>query len=161
MGIFDFVKDAGEKVLGRKEGEDEEAAAEARADEELAELRKGNEILRFVLEMGLPVEEVKVRYDDGVATVTGTAETTAVKENIILAIGNIEGVAKVDDRMTVETKEPEAVMYTVRSGDTLGEIAEEQYGDASRYPEIFQANRPMLKDPDLIYPGQVLRIPQD
>lgn len=159
MGIFDFVKDAGEKVL-KREDKEAAAAAEAKADEELAELRKGNEILRFVLEMGLPAEGVKVRFDDGVATVTGTAGTTKVKENIVLAIGNIEGVARVDDRMEVEEAEPEAVLYTVRSGDTLGKIAREHYGDAGRYPEIFEANRPMLKSPDLIYPGQVLRIPQ-
>lgn len=159
MGIFDFVKEAGEKVLRREDAE-AAASAEADADEKLAELRKGNRILRFVLDMGLPVEDVKVRFDDGVATVTGKAESTTVRENIVLAIGNIEGVARVDDRMEVEKKEPEAVLYTVQKGDTLSGIAREQYGDATRYPEIFEANRPMLKDPNLIYPGQVLRIPQ-
>lgn len=55
---------------------------------------------------------------------------------------------------------PKAVFYTVVKGDTLSGISKEQYGDAMRYPEIFEANKPMLKDPDLIYPGQVLRIPQ-
>lgn len=159
MGIFDFVKDAGQKVFRRGE-EEETAQAEAEADEKLGELRRGNEILRFVRDMGLPVEDVRVAFDDGVATVSGKAESTKVKENIILAVGNIEGVARVDDRMTVEKTEPESTFYTVEKGDTLSKIAKEHYGDAMRYKEIFEANRPMLKDPDRIYPGQVLRIPQ-
>ncbi len=49
--------------------------------------------------------------------------------------------------------------YTVERGDTLSKIAKEQYGDGSKYPIIFEANTPMLKSADLIYPGQVLRIP--
>lgn len=49
--------------------------------------------------------------------------------------------------------------YTVVKGDTLWKIATETLGDGSRYPEIFEANKPMLTDPDLIYPDQVLRIP--
>jgi nucleoid-associated protein YgaU len=56
---------------------------------------------------------------------------------------------------------PEAVFYTVKSGDTLSKIASEHYGSASKYPTIFEANRPMLSDPDKIYPGQVLRIPEE
>jgi nucleoid-associated protein YgaU len=155
MGIFDFVKDAGEKVLKREETE----AAAAEAEEGRAELRKGRQIQRFVQEMGLPAEDVEVRFDDGVATVTGKAESTKVRQNIVLAIGNIEGVARVDDRMEVERTEPEAALYTVQKGDTLSAIAKAHYGEAGRYREIFEANRPMLKDPDLIYPGQVLRIP--
>ena len=61
--------------------------------------------------------------------------------------------------MTVVNTKPETKFYTVVSGDTLGKIAKEYYGNAMKYPEIFEANKPMLKDPDLIYPGQVLRIP--
>ena len=56
-------------------------------------------------------------------------------------------------------EESRTEFYTVVSGDTLGKIAERFYGDWSKYPTIFDANTPMLKDPDLIYPGQVLRIP--
>ena len=51
--------------------------------------------------------------------------------------------------------------YTVQSGDTLSKIAREFYGDAGKYPRIFEANKPMLKDPDKIYPGQMLRIPPE
>jgi len=49
--------------------------------------------------------------------------------------------------------------YTVRKGDTLSHIAKAHYGAASRWQEIFEANRDQLDDPDLIHPGQVLRIP--
>ena len=76
-------------------------------------------------------------------------------------LGYTLGVATVDDRVKVfaAEPEPEATMYTVKSGDSLSKIAKEFYGDAMRYPEIFEANKPMLKDPNKIYPGQVLRIP--
>jgi len=50
-------------------------------------------------------------------------------------------------------------MYTVKSGDSLSKIAKAHYGDAMKYPVIFEANKPQLTDPDKIYPGQVLRIP--
>ncbi|MFD0739469.1 LysM peptidoglycan-binding domain-containing protein [Lysobacter koreensis] len=49
--------------------------------------------------------------------------------------------------------------YTVEAGDSLSAIAKKVYGDAGKYNKIFEANQPMLKDPDKIYPGQVLRIP--
>ena len=82
-----------------------------------------------------------------------------MKEALIVSVGNTQGVACVDDRMEVEEPAPEAVMYTVQSGDTLSKISREQYGDAMKYPKIFEANQPMLKAPNLIYPGQVMRIP--
>jgi nucleoid-associated protein YgaU len=50
--------------------------------------------------------------------------------------------------------------YTVKSGDTLSAIAKRYYGDANRYSAIFEANKPMLTDPDKIYPGQTRRIPR-
>lgn len=159
MGIFDFVREAGSKVgLGESPSA---AAAEAAQDERLHELREGNKLLRLILDMDLGVENPKVEYDDGVATVWGTAPSQKIKEATILTIGNVAGVARVDDRMEVVEPAPEAVFYTVQKGDTLGAIAKEHLGSASRYPEIFEANQPMLKDPNLIYPGQTLRIPQD
>jgi nucleoid-associated protein YgaU len=155
VGLFDFVKGAGEKIFHT-----EEKAAAADAAETLAESQKANQLLRFAVGMQLPVEELKVQFDDGVATVFGKADNTAVKENIIIGIGNIDGVSQVDDRMTVERVTPPAVFYTVKAGDSLSKIAKEHFEDPMRYKEIFEANQPMLKNPDLIYPGQVLRIPQ-
>ena len=78
---------------------------------------------------------------------------------MVLAVGNTKGIAQVDDQITVEKAEAEAMFYMVQRGDTLSKIAREQHHDASKYPAIFEANRPMLKDPDKIYPGQKLRIP--
>ena len=51
--------------------------------------------------------------------------------------------------------------YTVKSGDTLSAISKQVYGNANLYNKIFEANKPMLKSPDKIYPGQVLRIPEE
>lgn len=49
--------------------------------------------------------------------------------------------------------------YTVKAGDTLSKIAKAHYDDANQYPKIFEANRDQLKDPNKIFPGQVLVIP--
>ncbi len=156
MGIIDFVKDAGEK-LGIGDG-DKKAAAAAQ-DERLAELQKASTLMRFVMSMKYPIDDFKIEFDDGVATIHGKVESQAVKEAIVICVGNTQGVARVDDRLQVENPAPPATMYTVESGDTLSKIAKAHYGDPMKYPVIFEANKPMLKDPDKIYPGQVLRIP--
>jgi urea carboxylase len=78
---------------------------------------------------------------------------------VILAVGNIDHVAQVDDQLTVASPEPESKFYTVKSGDNLSKISKTFYGDANQYNKIFEANRPLLKDADDIFPGQVLRIP--
>ena len=153
MGLLDFVKDAGAKISGK-------AAAEERAKEEaFEELRKGNTLMQHVFAMGLKIEEMKIAYDDGIATIRGTCPSQAEKEKILLTVGNVAGVSQVDDQIVVEKPEPEAVFYTVVGGDTLSKIAKAQYGDAGKYPVIFEANKPMLTDPNKIYVGQVLRIP--
>ena len=77
-----------------------------------------------------------------------------------MAVGNLEGVSAVDNQLAVDQPTPEGKYYTVKSGDSLSKIAKEVYGDPLKYGVIFEANKPMLKDPDLIYPDQVLRIPQ-
>jgi nucleoid-associated protein YgaU len=94
-------------------------------------------------------------------TVSGKAASQAEKEKVILAVGNVAGVAKVDE--TIETPEPAStpVFHTVVKGDTLWKVAERTLGKGARYTELFEANRPMLSDPDKIYPGQVLRIPPE
>ena len=81
------------------------------------------------------------------------------REKILLTVGNTAGISAVDDAIEVEAAEPEAQFHTVERGDTLSAIAKKYYGKASKYPVIFEANKPMLDNPDRIYPGQVLRIP--
>ena len=150
MGLIDFVKEAGEKLLGKEKDTKEE---------EFQEVRKGNVLMQRVMGLGLKVDDLKITYDDGIATVQGTTESQAEREKVVLAVGNTEGVAQVDDRLQVVKAEPEGVYHTVVRGDTLSKLAKEHYGDAMKYPTIFEANKPMLTDPDKIYPGQVLRIP--
>lgn len=158
MGLFSFIKNAGAKVfgIGKTDAEEaaEAAAAELRAEEAAA--RKLEETIR---DLELQVEGLNVHIDDDKATISGAAYDQATKEKVVLVVGNTDGIATVDDQMSVENVEPEAQFHTVVSGDTLGKIAKKYYGNAMKYPVIFEANKPMLKDPDLIYPGQVLRIP--
>lgn len=158
MGLFDFVRDAGRRIFGI--GADQPAETQASPDtREVADKAKADVLINEVKSHSLGIQGLWIKYSDGVATVRGTAESQADREKIVLAVGNVQGVSQVDDQMTVAEPEPEAKFYTVQRGDTLSKIAKEFYGKASKYPVIFEANRPMLSDPDKIYPGQVLRIP--
>ena len=105
------------------------------------------------------MDDLDIVVEDEKVTVGGTVENQATREKVILAVGNVEGVAEVEDNIVVKEPEPEAQFHTVVSGDSLSKIAKHYYGDAMKYPEIFEANKPMLSDPNKIYPGQVLRIP--
>jgi len=100
-----------------------------------------------------------VSFMGGQVSISGSTPDQENREKIILAAGNVQGVDNVEDHLSVEAPAAEARFYTVVSGDTLSKIAAEQYGNASKYPVIFEANKPMLKDPNKIYPGQNLRIP--
>jgi nucleoid-associated protein YgaU len=104
-------------------------------------------------------KDIEVEVQGDKVVLKGKAATQAEKEKAILAVGNIEGVAEVEDAVEVAAPEPESVFHTVEKGDNLWKIAEKNYGDGSKYTAIFEANKPMLSDPDKIYPGQVLRIP--
>ncbi len=163
MGIIDFVKSAGEKIF--KPGE---ARRESAVEKHLATYG---------------ISGISVEVDGDKATLTGTAKDNETREKAVLIAGNIEGIDSVDDRIRVSHSTPAAGSatptsatttsaagsgdqwtsrtYTVKSGDTLSRIAKEMYGEASKYPQIFEANKPMLKDPDKIYPGQVLRVPPE
>ena len=133
----------------------------AKAAEKRADARKSNELEKYVREMGLEVSGLDIRYDKGTAFIDGEAADAATKDRVILAVGNTSGVEQVDEQLTIASDDgSESEMYVVESGDTLWAIATAAYGDGNRYNEIFEANKPMLKDPDMIFPGQVLRIPQ-
>ncbi len=153
MGIIDFARDVGEKLGVGKSGPD------AATREYMDEATKANALFHRVQDLGIRIEELTVDFDDGVAVLSGRASSQEAREKAVLAVGNVEGVTKVDDRIEVDSPAHEATFYTVQKGDTLSAIAKAHYGNAGAYPRIFEANRPMLKDPDLIYPGQVLRIP--
>ncbi len=147
MGLFSFIKNAGAKIFGIGKTTEEEAAD------------KANALVNAVEKLGFEVRDLNVEVHDDTVIVWGEADSQETREKIVLVLGNTEGIANVDDRMTVAIEEPEAQFHTVVKGDSLSKIAKQYYGDAMKYPIIFEANKPMLKDPDLIYPGQVLRIP--
>lgn len=156
MGLFDFIKGIGKKNTAPAEPQAAPATPSEPSAQEIAD-----KLLGHIKALGLPVSGLSVSYNGAtdLATIQGQVQAQADKEKIILAVGNIDHVAQVDDQMTVVTPEPESKFYTVKSGDNLSKIAKEFYGDANKYPKIFEANKPMLKDPDEIFPGQVLRIP--
>ncbi|MDM1275818.1 peptidoglycan-binding protein LysM [Acinetobacter indicus] len=157
MGLFDFVKGIGKKNTAP--AEQQSAAPAAPAEPSAQEM--ANKLLGHIKSLGLPITGLSVNYNGktDLATIKGQVQSQADREKIVLAVGNIDHVAQVDDQMTVATPEPESKFYTVKSGDTLSKISKEFYGDANQYNKIFEANRPLLKDADDIFPGQVLRIP--
>lgn len=158
MGMFSFVKGIGEKLFGNKDAQDKVQPANPKEPtaQEIA-----NALLARVVNLNLGIDGLKVHYESGPdsAEISGTAKTQADREKAILAVGNMDYVKTVVDNIEVQAPEPESKFYTVQSGDTLSKIAKEQYGNANAYMKIFEANTPMLKHPDKIFPGQQLRIP--
>ena len=155
MGLFSFIKEAGEKLFGHKEETAEISVEEkSRLNQAAAQA-----IFDRINGLGLKWSNLMVSYKSGQVTITGSTPDQENREKIILAAGNVQGVDNVDDQLTVEAPAAEPRFYTVVKGDTLWKIAASQYGNGAKYPAIFEANKPMLKDPDKIYPGQNLRIP--
>lgn len=171
MGLFDFFKDAGDDINSKVEVSPERVDA----------LRAEN-INSSVAKLDVDGEQVNVAVKGDTVTLTGTAPSQEALEKIVLCAGNQFGIASVDCQLKVVAQEPVAAaapspgaptdattaaaapaaastFYTVKSGDSLSKIAKDFYGDANKYMMIFEANKPMLSDPDKIYPGQNLRIP--
>jgi nucleoid-associated protein YgaU len=155
MGIISFFKEA----AGAAPSTPDPAAAQAN----VAELNRnaGVAIAAYVAEQKLSAEGLDISFDGATSTVTvaGVAPDQATKEKIVLGCGNVTGVSQVNDLMTVAAPADESTWHTVEKGDTLSKIAKGAYGDANAYMKIFEANKPMLKHPGKIYPGQLLRIP--
>ena len=151
MGLFSFIKTVGEKIFTKKN--------EATPEVETHQL-KADELLDYVKKLGLKYEvlSIKLRGDD--VLLEGTVANQSDSEKIVLAMGNVEGVDTVDNQMTVTEMAPESTFHTVEKGETLSKISKMYYDDANKYNSIFEANKPMLKDVNKIYPGQVLRIPE-
>ena len=162
MGLLSFIKSAGEKLFGSS---DEEKKIEAEIQktnplvERVEQLKRERALELKVKAMSLAVDGLAVKADGGRVTITGKVANQETSEKVALTVGNVAGVESVDNKLEVSKPEAEARFYTVVSGDTLSKIAKEFYGNAMKYPVIFEANKPMLTHPDKIYPGQVLRIP--
>ena len=168
MGLMSFMKEAGQKLFGHKDAEAANAAAQAAPDNEDAKTKAeaanaaaADAIVNYIHAQNLDAKQLDVLFDGAASTVNvyGVAADQATKEKILLCCGNVAGVASVNDKMEVEDPKPEAQWHEVVSGDNLSKIAKKFYGDANKYPVIFEANKPMLTHPDKIYPGQMLRIP--
>ena len=160
MGLISVLKEAGEKLFPSAQAAP--AAAAAQPDIGALNDKAAKAIETYIGSQGLRAESLDVDYDGATQTVTvsGIAPDQATKEKIVLCCGNVAAVAKVNDMLTVASpSEPESTYRAVKQGDTLSKIAKEEYGDAHAYMQIFEANKPMLKHPDKIYPGQLLRIP--
>ena len=142
MGIFDFIKSAGKAVgLG---GKDEAPSSDA--------------LKKELDSHSLGTETVSVEVKGDRAIIRGDVSSQEVLEKAIVAIGNTQGISKVEAEVKVpDAKEP--VFYTVKKGDNLWKISEHFYKSGTKHQAIFEANKPMLSHPDKIYPGQVLRIP--
>ena len=141
MSVIGFVRSAGARLFGLGKPEPDALKDQVEA-------------------MGMDNKELDISFDDGKVSVNGSVADQAERERLLLVLGNVEGVESVDDHISVRSSgDPVSTFHTVVRGDTLGAIALKVYGKANLYPKIYEANRPMLENPDKIYPGQVLRIP--
>ena len=151
MGFFDFVSDAGKSILGK--GDNAQSIKE--------EIENSFE--------SLPVDGLVVVVEGELVTLAGVAQDYPTREKAILIAGNVEGIAQVnaDQLLTMEQiseedvqKIPEEIFYSIEKGDTLWAIATKFYDDGSKYTHIVDANLEVIKNADLIYPGQAIRIPE-
>ncbi|MCB1762940.1 MAG: peptidoglycan-binding protein LysM [Gammaproteobacteria bacterium] len=141
MGLFDFVRNVGNKLFNR----DDEAA----------------EKIREHIEADNPgIQDIQVAFDDGVVSISGAAQSPEAMEKAVLMAGNIKGVSEVKaEGVKVPQADVKVEYYVIQSGDTLSALAKRYYGNAKEYPKIFDANREVIKDPDKIFVGQKIRIP--
>lgn len=147
MGLFDFVGNIGKKLFGPKETPADSAAKIK------AEIESGN----------LGIQDLQVTYKDGTCSMSGQCPSAAAMQKAVLLAGNVQGVSSVDIaalKVPPPTPIEEKIeYYIIKPGDTLSKIAKQYYGDANKYPAIFEANREVIKNADLIFPGQKIRIP--
>lgn len=175
MGIIDFVKTAGEKIFKPGEARRETAiekhlagygitgiAVEVDGDKatltgtakDMATREKAVLVAGNIEGIGSVSDRIRVVQSATASTPTAASAPTPPANAPATDASTTAATADAGGQWSSRT-------YTVKSGDTLSKIAKDMYGDASRYPQIFEANKPMLKDPDKIYPGQVLRIPAE
>jgi len=171
MSIISFIKEAGEHLFKRPHpapdirplpGKPAASAGSAKPDVDALEMGAAKAIEKYVASKGLPVDKLDIDFDADTATVTvsGSVPDQETREKVVLCCGNVASVEHVNDQLKVANAGTAGEYYTVKGGDTLSKIAKHYYGDANRYSAIFEANKPMLSDPDRIYPGQTLRIPR-
>jgi nucleoid-associated protein YgaU len=143
MGLFDFAADFGKKLFGNDDDPSDKIKAHIESDNP-------------------GVRNLGVAYDNGKVVLSGEADSAEVVEKTVLIAGNVQGVTEVSAE-NINAPDPSpgqrVEYYVIQKGDTLSKIARQYLGNAMDYPKIFEANREVIKDPDLIYPGQKIRIP--
>ncbi|MFN3785783.1 MAG: peptidoglycan-binding protein LysM [Thiothrix sp.] len=146
MGLFDFARNIGKKIFGKEE------EAPAALEQHINEDNPG-------------IDGLKVEVNDGVATLTGTAQSAEALEKAVLMAGNAMGIERVKaDGMTIADGSQvggDDEFYVIQKGDTLWKIAEKAYGNGAKYTRIVEVNREVIKNADLIFPGQKIRIPKN
>jgi nucleoid-associated protein YgaU len=143
MGLFDFAADLGKKLFGKDDDPAEKIKQQIEADNP-------------------GIKDLDVSFENGKVVLSGDAQSAEALEKTVLIAGNIQGVSEVAaDGVSAPHQQAKVEYYTIERGDTLSAIAQRFLGKASDYPKIFEANREVIKDPDLIYPGQKIRIPLD
>jgi len=152
-----FITNIGNKLRGVEP--EEPKAGPTPAEIAQKNLAASNALKSLLVKMELPIENLAVAYNNGKVVMIGQTASQEVAEKAMLVIGNTRGVSEVENHIEVIIPKPEAIYHTVEKGDWLSKIAKKYYGDANKYMIIFEANKPMLKDPDAIFPGQILRIP--
>jgi len=170
MGLIDFIKNVGHKL---DHGHDPaKPAAQPQAPQgptaqqvqELNDKKREAALTNLVNQMGLKAQNLVLDVQGDRVIAKGTVNSQEDKEKLVLLLGNTEGIAHVDDQLTVSNPQPQAPQaqfYDVQPGDSLSKIAKHFYGDAHKWRHIFEANRDVIKDPDLIYPGQTIKIPSE
>ncbi len=146
MGLFDFAKNIGNKIFGSDD------------DNEVA----SDKLKKHIEEDNPGINDLQIDVVDGVATIKGETDDPSALEKVILMAGNAMGIEEVRaDEVSSPTQTYEVQYYEIEKGDSLWKIAKNFYGDGNKYTKIFDANREVIKDPDLIFPGQKIRIPMD
>ena len=128
---------------------------------------KTQEAVAEIANMGLGVSKLSATLDGNVVTLRGEAESMEAKTNVMkefnarVECDNVLNTIRVvaPAPQYVEVAAPERV-HVVAPGDTLGALAKHYYGKAGVYMKIFDANKDILKDPNVIKVGQKLRIPE-
>jgi len=162
MGLFSWLKKTGAKAstnageaisAGADKAND---AAEALYEKKLIDQKK---IMLTGLVDGLhiDVQNFDLDYSDGIVKVYGQVSSDADKNIILSALNTADGISEVDSRISVVA--PAQQTYVVKRGDSLSKISKAFYGDPMKYKQIFAANTDILDDPNKIFPGQELKIP--
>jgi LysM repeat protein len=158
MGVFDSIKNA----FGGKAEPDPDVTTSP------------SQLLR---DAGIDPSGLKFGFGTGSITISGGIADEADRQKVLDILASAPGIDTVQDNMTVSSPAPvepppapapdtvaaeaelDAQTYTVQSGDTLWKISEQVYGNGSKYMKIFEANTGLLENPDRIFPGKKLVIP--